>query len=96
MKNFRDLGVWTKSYRLTLAVYRETKAFPKEEQFGLTSQLRRAASSIPANIAEGCCRNGDAEFRRFLFIAMGSASELECHILLARDLGLLAPRCYNT
>jgi four helix bundle protein len=90
MKNFRDLSAWQKSYRLTLAVYRETKSFPKEEQFGLTSQIRRAASSMPANIAEGCCRDGDAEFKRFLFIAMGSASELECHLLIARDLGFLA------
>src|SRR5260221_8644903 len=96
MKNFRDLKVWQKSYRLTLAVYRATRTFPKEEQFALTSQLRRAASSIPANIAEGCCRNGDAEFARFLHIAMGSASELECHLLLARDLDFLSPEVAQT
>jgi len=90
MQSFRDIKVWQKSYRLTLAVYRATATFPREEQFGLTSQLRRAASSVPANIAEGCCCDGDAEFARFLRIAMGSASELECHILLARDLGLLS------
>src|SRR5882724_7541397 len=87
MKDFRNLKVWRKSYDLTLMVYRATRSFPKDEQFALTSQIRRAASSIPANIAEGCCRNGDAEFARFLYIAMGSASELECHLLLARDLG---------
>jgi four helix bundle protein len=89
MKDFRDLKVWQKSYELTLMVYRATRSFPKEEQFALTSQIRRAASSVPANIAEGCCRNGDAEFARFLYIAMGSASELECHLLLARDLGFM-------
>ena len=89
MKNFRDLKVWQKGYELTLMIYRTTRSFPKEEQFALTSQIRRAASSIPANIAEGCCRNGDAEFARFLYIAMGSASELECHLLLARDLGFM-------
>ena len=90
MKDFRELKVWQKSYGLTLAIYRTTRSFPREEQFALTSQLRRAASSIPANIAEGCCRDGDAEFARFLYIAMGSASELECHLLLARDLELLS------
>lgn len=89
MKNFRDLKVWQKSYQLTLVVYRATHSFPKEEQFGLTSQMRRAASSIPSNIAEGCCRSGDAEFARFLYIAMGSASELECHLMLSRDLGYM-------
>jgi four helix bundle protein len=90
MQNFRELKVWQKSHQLTLGVYRATRSFPKEEQFALTSQMRRASSSIPANIAEGCCRNGDAEFARFLYIAMGSASELECHLLLARDLGFLS------
>ncbi len=91
MQDFRQLKVWQKSHQLALAVYRTTRAFPKEEMFGLTSQMRRAAQSISANIAEGCCRNGDVEFARFLHIAMGSASELECHFLLARDLNLLAP-----
>src|SRR5882724_1773691 len=89
MKDFRNLKVWQKSYELTLMVYRATRSFPKEEQFALTSQIRRAASSVPANIAEGCCRNGDAEFARFLYIAMGSASELQCHLLLGRDLGFM-------
>lgn len=91
MKDFRNLNVWQKSYRLTLAVYRETRSYPKDELFGRTSQTRRAALSMPANIAEGCCRDGDAEFCRFLFIAIGSASELECHLLLAHDLGYLTP-----
>jgi four helix bundle protein len=76
---------------MTLEVYRVTRAFPREELYGLTSQLRRAASSVPANIAEGCGRNGDAELARFLAIALGSANELDYHLLLARDLGYLPP-----
>jgi four helix bundle protein len=91
MKDFKKLTVWQKSHGLTLHVYRATATFPKEEVYSLTSQMRRASSSIGANIAEGCCRDGDAEFGRFLYIAMGSASELENHALLARDLGFLRP-----
>lgn len=89
MKNFRELKVWEKSHKLTLAVYKATKSFPKEELYGLTSQIRRASSSIPANIAEGCGRQGNAEFARFLQIAFGSANELEYHLILARDLQIL-------
>jgi four helix bundle protein len=89
MQDFRQLQVWQKSHELTLAGYRSTQSFPREELYGLTSQVRRSAVSIPANIAEGCCRSGDIEFGRFLQIAMGSASELECCLLLARDLELL-------
>lgn len=89
MKDFKKLTVWQKSHGLTLHVYRATTTFPKEEMYALTGQMRRASSSIGANIAEGCCRDGDAEFGRFLYIAMGSASELENHALLARDLGFL-------
>ncbi len=89
MKDFRELTVWRKSHELTLLVYKITANYPKEELFGLTSQTRRACSSLPANIAEGTGRSGDAEFARFLQIAMGSASELEYHLLLAKDLGLL-------
>jgi len=89
MKDFRDLKIWQKGHQLALLVYAATKAFPKEEAYGLTSQMRRASISIPANIAEGCGRGGDAELNRFLRIAMGSASELEYHLLLAHDLGLL-------
>ena len=77
------------AHALTLEAYRATAKFPRDEQYGLTSQIRRAASSIPANIAEGCGRASDAEFARFLQIAMGSASELEYHLLLARDLELI-------
>ena len=89
MKDFRDLEVWRKAHLATLAVYRSTTDFPKEELYGLTSQMRRCAASIPANIAEGCGRRGNGEFHRFLQIAMGSASELEYHVLLSHDLGLL-------
>jgi four helix bundle protein len=89
VQSFRNLKVWQKAHFMTLDVYRSTKAFPKEELYGLTSQMRRAASSIGANIAEGCCKNGDRDFARFLQIAVGSAGELEYHALLAHDLGLL-------
>jgi len=95
MKPFRELKVWTKTHELTLHVYAATSDFPKTETYGLTSQIRRAASSIPANIAEGCGRNGDAELGRFLQIAMGSASELEYHLLLARDLFFLSEQIYS-
>jgi four helix bundle protein len=96
MKNFRDLDVWTKSHVSTLSIYRVTATFPREELYGLTSQMRRCAASIPANIAEGCGRQGDREFRRFLQIAMESASELEYHLLLARDLEFLGPHQFRT
>jgi four helix bundle protein len=80
---------------VTLAVYKVTGTFPKDELYGLTSQIRRACASIPANIAEGCGRNSDAELARFLQIAMGSASELDYHLLLARDLGFLSGAVYE-
>jgi four helix bundle protein len=95
MKDFRDLKVWEKAHQLTLAVYQATTAFPREELYGLTSQMRRSAASIPTNIAEGCGRGSDDDFRRFLQIAMGSASELEYHLLLARDLGYLVAADYE-
>jgi four helix bundle protein len=95
MKNFRDIKAWQKSHELTLAVYRATQNFRKDELYGLTSQLRRASSSIPANIAEGCGRGGDAELRQFLQIAMGSSSELEYHLLLAHDLHYLETAKYQ-
>lgn len=95
MKDFRELKVWQKAHELTLAVYQLTGTFPREELYGLTTQLRRSCSSISANLAEGCGRNGDAEFARFCSIAMGSASELEYHLLLARDLKLIKPKEYE-
>ena len=90
MKDFRQLKVWEKSHHLALEVYKATATFPKEELYGITSQLRRASISIPTNIAEGCGRNTNADFARFLQIAMGSASETEYEIILAFDLGFLS------
>ena len=95
MKDFRSLKVWHKAHRLVLAVYRASAGFPSEERFGLTSQLRRACVSIPANIAEGCGRRTDDDFARFMDYAMGSASEVEYHLLLARDLGLLGAEAHE-
>ncbi len=89
MRNYQDLVVWEKAHRLTLVVYKSTRAFPNEEKFGLTSQMRRASASIAANLAEGCGRRSDGEMGRFIQIAMGSGAELSYHLLLARDLGFL-------
>jgi four helix bundle protein len=89
MRNFRELKVWERSHRLTLEVYKPTVGFPQRELYVLTSQIRRSCASIPANIAEGCGRGGNADLARFLQIAMGSATELEYHLLLAYDLILL-------
>ena len=94
MRDFRELKVWRKAHELTLGIYRATAAFPKEEMYGLTSQIRRSCESIPANIAETCGRRGGPDFGRFLQIAAGSASELEYHLLLARDLLLFAEPDY--
>lgn len=94
MKNFRDLKVWEKAHLLTLNSYGVTNSFPRQELFGITSQIRRAAASIAANIAEGCGKRGNGEFQRYLNIAAGSASELEYHFLLARDLHLLDTAAY--
>ncbi len=95
MKDFRNLTVWRKAHRLALAVYEASGDFPKDERYGLTSQLRRAVISIPTNIAEGCGRQGDPEFARFLSFAMGSASETEYLLLLANELGLLNDDTYR-
>jgi four helix bundle protein len=89
MEDFKKLKVWVKAHQLTLAIYQSTRKFPREEMYGLTSQIRRASASIGANIAEGCGRRSDPELKRFIQIARGSASELECHLLLARDLHFL-------
>jgi four helix bundle protein len=89
MRDFKTLNVWLKAHQLTLDIYASTASFPRDEVYGLTSQIRRASSSIGANIAEGCGRDTPADFNRFLTMAMGSASELESHLLLARDLGYL-------
>jgi four helix bundle protein len=95
MRNYRDLVVWQKAHRLTLDTYKATQVFPTEERYGLTSQIRRSCSSIPANLAEGCGRRSDGEMGRFLQIAMGSGAELSYHFLLARDLGLITETGYE-
>ncbi len=95
MKDFRRLQVWHKAHALVLAIYRASSKFPSDERFGLTSQVRRACVSISANIAEGCGRHTDDDFARFLDYAMGSASEVEYHLLLARDLGFLDTKTHQ-
>ena len=95
MKDFKELRVWTEADHLTVQLYKETRLFPREEQYGLTSQIRRSASSIPANVAEGCGRRSDGELTRFLQIARGSESEVEYHLLLAHDLELLNDGTFN-
>lgn len=89
MRNYQDLQVWAKAHSLTLDLYRTSRAFPKEEIYGVTSQVRRAALSIGANLAEGCGRRTSSELARFVRIALGSASELDYHLLMCRDLGFL-------
>jgi four helix bundle protein len=89
LRDFHSLKVWEKAHELALAVYEASAEFPSHEIYGLTSQVRRAAVSIAANIAEGCGRNSEADLSRFLQIAMGSASETQYHLLLARDLKFL-------
>ncbi len=90
VKDFRSLHVWERSHLLTLQIYAATLKFPREELYGLTSQIRRCAVSVGANIAEGCGKTGNNEFQRFLQIASGSASELDYELLLAKDLGYLS------
>jgi four helix bundle protein len=94
VRDFRKLKVWEKGHRLTLDVYEVTVTFPSEELYGLTSQMRRACAAIPANVAEGCGRGSNADLARFLQIALGSASELENHLLLAQDLAFLKSTDY--
>lgn len=89
MFDYRDLAVWRKSRRLVHLVYELTSAYPATERFGLVVQTRRASISVAANLAEGSGRRGSAEFARFVDIATGSAYELECHLLLAHDVGVL-------
>src|SRR5688572_6820868 len=89
MQGFRNLLVWRNAHQLVLSLYRATALFPRAEQFGLTAQIRRAAASIPANIAEGCGRGSDADFARYLQIALASSNELEYHLLLASELDLI-------
>jgi four helix bundle protein len=95
MRNYRDLQTWNKAHNLTLELYKLSRESPKEEIYGLTSQVRRSAASIGANLAEGCGRQTNSEFARFVRISMGSASELDYHLLLSRDLGLLREEAYE-
>jgi four helix bundle protein len=89
LRNYKDLKVWQRSYKLCLEIYRVTKGFPKEERYGLTSQIRRAAASVPSNIAEGYGRKTTPEYIKFLYVAYGSNCELETQILLSGDLGYI-------
>ncbi len=95
MRNYEDLQVWRKAHSLTLDIYKNTRSFPNEERFGLTSQIRRSCASIGANIAEGCGRRSDAEMARFVQIAVGSGAELSYHLRLAHDLDLLSNSCFE-
>lgn len=95
MQDFTKLDVWQRAHSMTLDLYRKTKTFPRDEMYGLSSQIRRSASSIGANIAEGCGREGEAELGRFLQIALGSASELQYHLILARDLAYVPSNDYE-
>ncbi len=95
MQNYKDLKVWEKAHYFTIQVYKVSDAFPKTETYGLTNQLRRASSSIAANIAEGCGKNTKADFANFLNISLGSANEAEYFVLLARDLNYLIASDYD-
>ncbi len=95
MQDYRKLKVWQKSHELTLAVYRASERFPKAEVYEMTSQMRRSSSSIPTNIAEGCGRSSNADFVRFLHVALGSINELSYQLLLCRDLGFLDAEIYE-
>lgn len=89
MRDYKKYTVWQKSHELVLEIYKVTVHFPKEEVYGLTSQMRRSASSIPTNVVEGCGRNTDKDFCRFLYFAFGSANELEYQLILSKDLNFL-------
>lgn len=95
MKDFKKQIIWQRSHTLTLKIYKATKTFPKEELYGLTSQIRRAIVSIPTNIAEGCGRRTNAELANFLNIASGSASEVEYELLLAKELEYITTEQYD-
>ena len=95
MKDFKKLNVWERAHKFALETYKITRGFPKEELYSLTDQIRRSSTSIPTNIAEGCGRDSDLEFKRFLIIAMGSSSELEYQLLLAFDLGYIESSSYK-
>lgn len=89
MKTHKDLDVWKKAIELVVSIYKTTSSFPREEIYGLTSQIRRAAISIPSNIAEGAARNHDNEYRQFLCIALASSAELETQLIISNSLGFV-------
>ena len=95
MQDFHKLKVWQKAHDLTKSIYKVTKAFPSDELYGVTSQIRRSCVSIPTNIAEGCGQDSNAQLTRFLIVAMGSASELEYLLLLAHDLQYILSPTYE-
>jgi four helix bundle protein len=95
MQDFKQLKMWSKAHSLTVKVHSSTKTFPKDELYSLTSQMRRSASSIPTNIAEGCGRGSDSDMARFIQIAMGSACELEYQLILSKDLNYLIQSDYE-
>lgn len=96
MRDFRKYQVWQQSHDLTLAIYKVTSSFPKEELYTLTSQIRRASLSVPTNISEGCGRNSDKEFNQFLNIALGSATETEYLLILAKDVKYIPEEIFNS
>jgi four helix bundle protein len=95
LESFKDLQVWQKAYSLVVAIYKATGSFPGSETYGLVAQMRRAAVSVPCNIAEGYRRNSRKEYLQFLAVAYGSTAELETQLLLARDLGLLGSESFS-
>ncbi|PZF74101.1 four helix bundle protein [Taibaiella soli] len=95
MQNYHDLKVWAKAHVFTLQVYNTARQFPQEELYGLTSQLKRAAASVPANISEGCGKISQRELANFLNISLGSANESEYFLLLAKDLGYMNLETFN-
>jgi len=95
MQNFKELKVWEKAHQITLSIYKASARFPKEEIYSLTNQLRRAASSIPANIAEGCGKNTQADLANFLNISLGSANETEYFLILSKDLDYLTEEQFS-
>lgn len=95
MQDYRDVVVWQRSHKLVLAIYKLTESFPSSEKYGLTSQMRRSAYSIPMNIAEGRSKSSDKDFARYLDFASGSAGELDYQILLVKDMGLISSKQYD-
>ncbi|MEQ6118483.1 four helix bundle protein [Reichenbachiella sp. MALMAid0571] len=95
MRDYRKYKVWELGHEVALSIYKVTKEFPEEEKFSMVSQMRRAAYSVPSNISEGCGRESDSEFKRYLVIARGSASELEYFLILSKDLNYLKEELYE-